>query len=71
MSSVDVKSLFKSGKKTIKAFKIATGPATDAKTESKTVEESIEHWEAPQAAQVAPIPAVGLEEFKYVAVSTS
>ncbi len=36
MSTVDVKSLFKSGKKTIKAFKINAGPATDAKDQAKT-----------------------------------
>jgi hypothetical protein len=66
MSSVDVKSLFKSGKKTIKAFKIATGPAAEAKGEAKAAEESLEHWEAPAVAQVGPVPSVGLEEFKYV-----
>jgi len=64
MSGVDVKSLFKSGKKTIKAFKIATGPET--KTDAKPTEESIEHWEAPAVVQTAPVASVSLEEFKYV-----
>jgi len=61
MSAVDVKSLFKSGKKTIKAFKIAAGPA---KTEEKAADDSIEGWETSEAPAVAPIANVALEEFK-------
>ena len=63
---MDVKSLFKSGKKTIKAFKIATGPTSDAKTDAKAGEESLEAWEAPVVAQPAQSTnlAVGLDDYK-------
>ena len=61
MSAVDVKSLFKSGKKSIKAFKIAAGPVS---TEEKPTEETIENWEASQAPAVVPVVNVALEEFK-------
>ena len=63
---MDVKSLFKSGKKTIKAFKIATAPSSDSKDESKATEGTIEAWEA--AAPVQPAPTVSIsvdvEEYK-------
>ena len=61
MSAVDVKSLFKSGKKSIKAFKIAAGPVS---TEAKTSEDTIESWETSQAPTVVPVVNVALEEFK-------
>ncbi len=61
MSGVDVKSLFKSGKKSIKAFKIAAGPVS---TTEKAAEESIESWETSQATTVVPVVNVALEEFK-------
>lgn len=69
MSTVDVKSLFKSGKKTIKAFKVAGGPAPEAvaKTE-KSHEETMEHWEA--APVVVPATSsgmgvsMGMDDFK-------
>jgi hypothetical protein len=63
---MDVKSLFKSGKKTIKAFKISTGPAADAPADSKPTEGPLEAWEAPAVAQ--PVPTVSInvdvEEYK-------
>ena len=61
MSAVDVKSLFKSGKKSIKAFKIAAGPAS---SEVKAQEDTIENWETHQSQSVVPAVNVGLEEFK-------
>ncbi len=61
MSTVDVKSLFKSGKKTIKAFKISAGPVA---TEEKSQDETMENWETHQAPSVVPTVTVALEEFK-------
>jgi|LauGreDrversion4_2_1035121.scaffolds.fasta_scaffold76207_1 hypothetical protein len=61
MSAVDVKSLFKSGKKSIKAFKIAGAPAS---SEVKTQEETMENWETHQTQSVVPTVNVALEEFK-------
>lgn len=61
---MDVKSLFKSGKKSIKAFKIATGPAQDSKEEGKPSDAPLEAWEAPAAAQAAPVVNVGVDDYK-------
>jgi hypothetical protein len=67
MSTVDVKSLFKSGKKTIKAFKVAAGPSADANQTEKSAEDSLEHWEAPVVSQpsVAAVNlTVGMDDYK-------
>lgn len=62
---MDVKSLFKSGKKSIKAFKIASGPVTEAK-EEKSIPESLEAWEAPAPAKaLQPVNInVGVDDYK-------
>jgi hypothetical protein len=63
---MDVKSLFKSGKKTIKAFKISTGPTEGSKEESKGTDSPLEAFEAPAAAQAAPTVNItaSVEEYK-------
>lgn len=67
MSTVDVKSLFKSGKKTIKAFKVAGGPTSETNVKvDKSGEETLEHWEAPVVEQPASAVGVsmGMDDFK-------
>ena len=63
---MDVKSLFKSGKKTIKAFKVSTGPSAETKEEVKLSETPLEAWEP--ANVTTPAPAVnvnvGVEDYK-------
>lgn len=66
MSTVDVKSLFKSGKKTIKAFKVAGAPAADTAA-AKSAEDTLEHWDAPVADLAAPAAvgvSMGVDDFK-------
>ncbi len=63
---MDVKSLFKSGKKTIKAFKIAAAPSADVKDDVRASEGTMEAWEAATPAQPAPTVniSVDVEEYK-------
>lgn len=64
---MDVKSLFKSGKKTIKAFKISTGPAAEAAVDSKPADAPLEAWEAPAPVQPAPTVSINVDVEEYKA----
>lgn len=64
---MDVKSLFKSGKKAIKAFKVSSGPAVDAKDESKPSDTPLEAWEAPSVPQPATAVNVNVDMEDYKA----
>ena len=69
---MDVKSLFKSGKKSIKAFKIA--PSAETKdAEAKPTEGGMESWEAAAPAQAAPTVniKVDVEEYKAETVTAT
>jgi hypothetical protein len=69
---MDVKSLFKSGKKTIKAFKIAPS-AEGSQADSKGTEGTMESWDT--ATPVQPAPTVNIkvdvEEYKAETVTAS
>lgn len=65
-SDMDVKSLFKSGKKTIKAFKVSSGPTSEVKDDQKPSDTPLEAWESPAITE--PVKGnnlnVGVEDYK-------
>ena len=63
---MDVKSLFKSGKKTIKAFKVSSGPTSEVKDEHKPSDTPLEAWESPATTEPATGNNlnVGVEDYK-------
>jgi hypothetical protein len=62
-SKMDVKSLFKSGKKSIKAFKIATGPVAEV-DQDKSTPDSLEAWETPAPIQPTETVKVNVDDYK-------
>jgi hypothetical protein len=68
---MDVKSLFKSGKKSIKAFKIASAPTSDIKQDESKADGSLEAWEAPAVSQPAPTVNLKVDVEEYKAEETS